>query len=287
MTTTDIDHELDVDADINYVRNPPGRAGAPNLEFVTEDESRSTMQTLPGRAMRIREARQIPTTLDREGFVLVRHTSQVPDFRLIEEDPPVDQLYISEMTELLKEVTGASFTLLLGGGKKRFGESAVDDLAHLANAKPARYPHADNTDASATGLYAQIAAVLGEHLPKGSRWALYNMWRAVSSPPQDFPLAVCDATSVAPGDEVTVTAVTTTRESGDYRHDTTGYLYNPSHRWHYYRDMTSSEVIIFKAHDSDPTRACRVAHSAFTDPTCPAGIPTRASVEARGLAVFA
>jgi len=286
MTTTGIAHGLDVDAEINYVRNPPSGPGASTLEFVTEDESLSTMQTRPGRTMRIREARQVPTSLDREGFELVRHTSRVPDFTLIEEDRAVDELYVAEMTELLKEVTGASFILLLGGGKKRFGEPAVDELAHLANAKPARYPHADNTDASATAMYDQIAAALGTHLPNGGRWAMYNMWRAVSPPPQDFPLAVCDATTAAPDDEVTVTAVTTTRGSGDLRHDTTGYLYNPGHRWHYYRDMTVDEVIVFKAHDSDPTRVGRVPHSAFTDPTCPTGVPTRASVEVRGLAVF-
>jgi hypothetical protein len=30
-----------------------------------------------------------------------------------------------------------------------------------------------------------------------------------------------------------------------------------------------------------------VPHSAFTDPTCPPGVPTRASVEVRALALFA
>ena len=78
-----------------------------------------------------------------------------------------------------------------------------------------------------------------------------------------------------------------TEEHGfDIRHDTTGYLYNPAHEWHYYRDMTRDEVLVFKAHDTDPHRAGRVPHTAFTDPTCPAGVPTRASVEMRGLALF-
>jgi hypothetical protein len=75
--------------------------------------------------------------------------------------------------------------------------------------------------------------------------------------------------------------------TGDIRHDTTGYLYNPDHRWHYYRDMTPGEVLVFKAHDTDTRRARRVPHTAFTDPTCPPGTPTRASVEMRGLAFFA
>ena len=286
MSTTSIDDDLEVRAEINYVCNPPDPAADVPLEFVTEDESRSTMMTIPGRVVAIRDARALPTSLDQEGFQLVRHLSTVADFRLIEEDPAVDQLYITEMTELLREVTEARFVLLLGGGKKRFGEAARSELSALANAKPARYPHADNTDSSAAELFAMVKTFLGDEIPAGRRWAMYNLWRAVSPPPQDIPLAVCDATSVVAADEVTVTAVTTTRSSGDLRHDTTGYRYNPRHRWHYYPDMTIDEVIVFKAHDSDHNRSCRVPHSAFDHPRSEPGTPTRASVEARGLAIF-
>ena len=77
-------------------------------------------------------------------------------------------------------------------------------------------------------------------------------------PPQDFPLAVCDARTVAPEDEVTVTAITVEKDTGEITHDTTGYLYNPAHRWYYYRDMTPAEVLVFKAHDTgqQPVRPC-------------------------------
>ena len=272
-------------AEVNYIWNPPTEPGV-TLTFVTEAEERSTMRTLPGRSVWITNARSLPTELDREGFVLVAHTSTIDDFDLIQEDADVDQQYIDEMSELLRRVTGAAKAFMLGGGKKRFGESAADKLAPLFNAKPARYPHADNTDASAAGLVDLFAQFVDEVEPdKYSRYAMYNLWRSVSPPPQDFPLAVCDARTIVPADEVTVTAITTER-SGDIVHDTTGYLYNPDHRWHYYRDMTPDEVLVFKAHDTDTRRAGRVPHSAFTDPTCPPGTPTRASVEMRGLAFF-
>jgi len=277
---------LEVTATVNYVRNPRMFSTEPTLEFVTEQETLSTMQTLPGEAMTIRSARSLATSLDREGFILVPHISQVEDFRLIEEDPEVDKLYTDEMATLLREVTGGVFAMMLGTGKKRFGESATDLLAPLINAKPARYAHADNTDASAQELFERITAAADGRLPPNARWALYNMWRAVSPPPQDFPLAVCDASSVEPGDEVTVTAVTSTRGMGDMRHDTTGYVHNPAHRWHYFPDMTRDEVIVFKAHDSLEGAVRRVPHTAFTDPSCPPGTPTRASVEARGLVIF-
>jgi hypothetical protein len=274
-------------ADVNYIRNRPTAPGDV-LEFVTEDEMLSTMRTVPGRPVSIADARPLTTDLDREGFVLVPHVSAVTDFDAIQEDPAVDQLYIDEMTELLVQVTGASMALMLGGGKKRYGESATEKLAPLANAKPARYPHADNTDVSAVDLVDLIVQFVdGLDATEYPRYALYNMWRAVTPPPQDFPLAVCDARTIAPGDEVTVTAVTRERGRGDIRHDTTGYVYNPAHRWHYYRDMTPAEVVVFKAHDTDTGRAGRVPHTAFTDPTCPPGTPTRASVEMRGLAFFA
>ena len=43
---------------------------------------------------------------------------------------------------------------------------------------------------------------------------------------------------------------------------------------------------VFTTFDSDPTRPHQVAHTAFTDPGCPPGTPTRASVELRALALW-
>jgi len=275
-----------VEAEINYVRNPPPPGGEA-LEYVTEAEERSTMVTLPGRPMWIADARDLTTDLDREGFTLVRHVSRVADFHLIQEDTAVDQRYMDETAALLAETTSARRIIMQGGGKKRYGEPASDRLAGLPNAKPARYPHADNTDVSAAELAQLMDTFIGDlDLRRCSRYAMYNVWRAFSPPPQDFPLAVCDAQSITPADEVTVTAITKERSAGEIIHDTTGYLYSPAHRWHYYPNMTIDEVIVFKSHDSDPAHVRRVPHTAFTDPTCPPGVSTRASVEMRALALF-
>ena len=272
--------------EINYVRNPPGPSEPP-LTFVTEDESRSTMVTLPGEPMWISDLRGTATSLDVEGFELVPHTSAVANFHLIEEDGAVDQLYIGEMTALLQRITGASLVIMQGGGKKRYGPKATDRLAGLTNAFPALYPHGDTTDSSAVTLAQSIAA----HIPgfdpgKARRWAHFNMWRPITPPPQDYPLALCDARSTRPGDGVTVVADTVTRTNGAFSFDTTGYLYNPDHRWCYFSDMTPQEVLVFITHDSDPARPHQVAHTAFLDPTCPPGTPTRGSVEMRAFAVF-
>jgi hypothetical protein len=64
------------------------------------------------------------------------------------------------------------------------------------------------------------------------------------------------------------------------------YRANPAHRWCYFKDMTPDEVLVFKTADSDKSRAHHVPHTAFSDPTCPAGTPPRGSLEARVLTVF-
>jgi hypothetical protein len=275
-----------VQADVNYIRNP-SPAGSEPLTFVTEVQDRSTMETLPGRPVVIYNLRGTKTSLDLEGFALVPHVSSVSKFGDIEEDPATDQLYIGEITQLVTEVTGAAKVVMLGGGKKRYGESADEKLSRLKNGKPARYPHGDVTDVSgpaqAEGLLSFTTDLRLADFP---RWALYNVWRSVTPPPQDIPLAVCDARTVDPADGVTVVAVTEIRGHGTLRFDTTGYLYRPAHRWCYFRDMTPDEVLVFKTHDSDLDRAHRVPHTAFTDPSCPPGTPTRASVEMRALALF-
>lgn len=276
-----------IQAEVNYVRNAPLPGGEP-LTFVTAAEETSTMQTLPGWTVWIHDLRGCDTSLDREGFVLAEHVSAVHDFEAIEEDPAVDAQYGNEMAELLVAATGADRALMLSGAKKRYGESETEKLSRLVgHVTPARYPHRDVTDTSGPEQASGIASRAGLRLEDFSRWALLNVWRSIRQPPQDFPLAVCDARTVDPSDGVPVVAVTEARGiPGEFRFTTTGYLHNPAHRWCYFPDMTSREVLIFKTHDSDPARPRHVPHTAFTDPTCPPGTPTRASVEARGLVLF-
>jgi hypothetical protein len=105
-----------VEADINYVRNPPPAGGAV-LEYVTEAEENNTMVTLPGRRMVITNARGMDTDLEREGFRLVHFPSAVTDFHQLQVDPAVDAQYVEETAAMLTELLGAARVIMLGGGK--------------------------------------------------------------------------------------------------------------------------------------------------------------------------
>jgi hypothetical protein len=275
-----------VHATVNYLVAPPDDGG-PMPTFVTEDESRSTMQTQPATVFiadaRAAEAQGVRFDLDREGFGLFPHTSSVADFDRVEEDDDVDRRYLEEVVALVREVTGATLVVAVTPPKKRFGEDALDKLAGLANAKPARFPHVDFSDASAGGA---LRATCPDLDTRYRRHAIYNVWRATSAPPQDIPLAVCAGNTVSRRDEIAVVSVTRTRRHGDVDAPILGYAANDEHRWYSYRDMTPREVLVFKAFDSDTARCRRVPHTAFTDPSCPSVTPTRSSIEMRVLAYF-
>ncbi len=63
------------------------------------------------------------------------------------------------------------------------------------------------------------------------------------------------------------------------------FHYNPDHRWWYFSNMTRTEVLLFKFHDSDSSRALRTPHTAFHDPSFP-NAHTRESIEFRTFAYF-
>ena len=63
------------------------------------------------------------------------------------------------------------------------------------------------------------------------------------------------------------------------------FHFNPAHRWWYFSGMTREEVLLFKFHDSDPSKALRTPHTAFQDPSFPQG-RTRESIEFRTVAYF-
>ena len=73
--------------------------------------------------------------------------------------------------------------------------------------------------------------------------------------------------------------------------DRTGEIYyvkfNPGHKWFYAPAMRDDEIILIKCYDSvDDGRARFVPHSAFADPTTPAGAPPRESIELRTLVFY-
>ena len=118
------------------------------------------------------------------------------------------------------------------------------------------------------------------------RFAHYNVWRVLSPPPQDVPLAVCDARSLSQADLMEADAIFDVPGKPEWSFEGLIVRYNPRHRWSYFSNMTREEALVFKTNDSDPSQPHNVPHTAFNDPTCPSGVAPRASIEMRAIAYW-
>jgi hypothetical protein len=238
--------------------------------------------------MQIEDARSRaqPPSLEREGFTLVPHRSAVSDFRNAAE---IAQFQWQETERLLLELTGADQVVLGGPGVHRSLARSADSgqltrSRRIYNSHPAYFVHIDISAAAAASFEKRWRPrSLSRPI---RRFAHYNLWRAISPPPQDLPLAVCDSRSVSESDLVEADAVMDIPGKPDSSYVGLLVRYNRLHRWSYFPHMSRDEVLVFKTHDSDPGAPSHVPHVAFTDPTCPSGVTPRASIEMRGIAYW-
>ncbi|HUN75208.1 MAG TPA: CmcJ/NvfI family oxidoreductase [Steroidobacteraceae bacterium] len=249
--------------------------------FYANDHSRDILQLDP-RTVRIEDARarETPASLEREGIALVAHRSGVADFRSTTE---VAAVHPAEIEALILELSAADAVVVNGTGVLRFGERSPES-GRLNNSRPARFIHIDCSDATAA-RFAERARPQRDSRPL-RRFAHYNIWRTFSQPPQDVPLAVCDARSVEPQDRVPADAVFDVAGQPEWSFEGLVVRFNPGHRWLYFSNMTRDEALVFKTHDSAPDAPSQVPHSAFDDPTCPPAVPPRASIEMRAIAYW-
>ena len=114
------------------------------------------------------------------------------------------------------------------------------------------------------------------------RFAIIQVWRPIRHPVETFPLAICDARSVAFDDFVISERIYPNRKGQTY-----AITYNPAHQWYWFPRMRRDEALVFKVFDSlKDGRARWTAHTAFDDPTAPPNARPRESIEIRTLAFF-
>jgi hypothetical protein len=231
----------------------------------------------PGRSRRysitIRDGRPLiaELSLDKQGFVLVRHQTAVSNFYDAQE---VRAVYYPEVERLLKQATGATKVIVFAHDVRsslnaREGESGVRE--------PVEAVHNDYTIKSGPQHVYELLEPVEAHQRLKNRFAEINVWRPIRGPVQGTPLAVCDSRSIAEKDLVPT----------DLKHEVYMITFNPKHRWFYFQGMETNEVLLIKGFDSmEDGRARFTAHAAFRDPTAPSRGPGRESIEARALIFY-
>ncbi len=227
--------------------------------------------------MDIVDGRLLQPTMAEHGFALYSHVSQVADFTDLLAN---GEAHSAEIHSLIRQISGADDVAVTGPGVLRFGEKSVQSGAHN-NSRPARFAHVDISDTTAQ----EFAARSNPRETPWRRYTQFNIWRSFSGPPQDVPLTLCDARSVAEHDLIRADAMFDV--DGKIVWSFEGYVvaHNPNHRWVYWPNMTRDEVLIFTAYDSE-MGGHAVPHVAFDDPSCSLETHPRASIEMRAIAFW-
>ena len=214
-------------------------------------------------------------TLDRNGFRFVRHDTKVVDFDDADE---LRRIYYPEMEALVKAETGAKRVVVFDHTLRTANE---DDRQARKLREVVQRVHNDYTEWSGQQRVRDLLPDEAEELLK-RRFAIVQVWRPIRHPVETFPLAICDARSVAPDD-----LVVSERRYPNRIGQTYAVTYNADHRWYWFPLMRREEALVFKVYDSlQDGRARFTAHTAFDDPTAPAGARPRESIEIRTLAFF-
>ncbi|KAK6507664.1 hypothetical protein TWF481_006086 [Arthrobotrys musiformis] len=139
--------------------------------------------------------------------------------------------------------------------------------------QPARRPH---TDCSQKGSYMNLEHSFPgqEEFWKGKEFDILNVWRPLIGPCDDWPLALCDWTSVDQDNDIRLNDALR-RDRVD---ENSLLHFNPSHRWYFIRNHSIDDLIVFRNADSHGKRA-RGFHVSVMNPTSES--PARQSVEVR------
>jgi hypothetical protein len=280
-----------VRTNINYVQPQAGRP-----LFHTSDPSRSRL-TLDPHQVSVRDARALSNpSLDREGFKLIRQPLPALDFHDISQR---DGPYLIQLQEVVKDALKAdkviSNTSVLRLPGRRANQVAVLLVHCDFTPKSARRLLSECWDQTLSyeegvpntqELIAQsVESATGDDR-RYRRVIAFNAWRPISQPPHDLPLAVCRIGSLGDADIQVADFIEEVEGSPPYQDELSLCRYNPRHEWFNFSDMTPDEVLLFIGYDYANPGKCGAMHTAFRDPTCPPGVPGRASIEVRMFAFF-
>jgi hypothetical protein len=191
------------------------------------------------------------------------------------------------LEQLVQTLSGAEKTLALDSSVLRRNERSRRYL-EPGSTVPGRFVHCDYSRGPMGSMY-WLDRVLPEEEAqwrRHRRFAIYNVWRALSPPPYDTPLALCDVRTLRAEDRVAADCVCDTEDMPEWRFENSLYRYHPDQRWFYFSHLDAVTSLIFKGYDSDAALTDGVPHSAFDCPDCPADAPARESVDERVIAFF-
>ncbi|KAL8963646.1 MAG: hypothetical protein Q9193_000115 [Seirophora villosa] len=208
--------------------------------------------------------------LDVNGFTILELDSECgyEDFH----DPEKVKLYLGELEDLLQSHLGAfKVKVFRHGLRKRHPDFPVSTGQAYDYDQPTSVAHIDTTPQEEAEEPLALSDVMAS-----------SIWKPLKGPLKDWPLAVCDASTVHSTHDL---------EAADLLYPdlaTENYqvYFRSYYKWYYLSDQLPSELMVFKQADSWNGSDPGVPHCSFHNPLAPEGEEPRESIEARALVFY-
>ncbi|KAK3947437.1 hypothetical protein QBC32DRAFT_354304 [Pseudoneurospora amorphoporcata] len=178
----------------------------------------------------------------------------------------IEREYLPKVVELLRSIDPGAEVVVFDWRLRTSDHSrtspksgSVIDLDDpMLILKPVHAVHIDQSPLAATKRVKHHMGTRAEELLQ-RRFRIINVWRPLRYPVTDYPLAVCDGSTVQPQNLVAVDHV-----RKNYEGEGLYPLYDEGMKWYYLNRQTKDEVLLFKTFDSKEGLKARCCpHTSF------------------------
>jgi len=192
------------------------------------------------------------------------------------------QIYFRQMEAILKDHLKADQVKVF-----RYGIRKRDPTYPAATGKayefeqPTTRVHIDATLEEARGeVQRQEGSEAPELIKKRFQWI--NFWKPLRGPLNDWPIMLCDASTVDKDRDITAADLI----YSDHAAENMQVRYRPEYKWYFLSSQTTSEVLVFKQTDSAPDAGPGVPHCSFNSSLAREDESPRESIEVRALVYY-
>ncbi|RHZ68076.1 hypothetical protein CDV55_107860 [Aspergillus turcosus] len=235
-------------------------------------------------------AQEPPVALDTVGFGVYRLDTKM-EYSDFQDETKVEQIYCRELEDYFREALGAKNVRALDFQVPQIDAPSklrrkAPEFPHFGGRLPPRpqpslLTHVDVTPDAARTIVRELYKDVAEEILNG-RFQIITVWKPCRLPVGDWPLAICDATSVEPDDLVAADIIYPKFIAENYM-----LHHNENQRWYWLPDQKADEVLVFKAHDSEGSASRPCPHGAFPLPCQDEKTPPRESIDVRLLVMYA
>ena len=179
-------------------------------------------------------------SLDHHGFEVMKISSELTyeDYN----DAARLPIYFRELEELLTHRLGASRAMVFRHGiRKRHAQFPASIGRRYEYDQPTSVAHVDTTPEE---LLEEVKRQL-HRAPSDDRYARVewiNVWKPLRGPLNDWPLTLCDSSTVIPGEDLEAADIL----YPDLATENFQVYWNYRHQWYYLSDHEPDELLVFR-----------------------------------------